>query len=115
VRPAPASWRESLATTTTTTAALEITLPAADLRLRSGNERRQTVNAATIRNHRLRLVLRLKLRLSAMLAMVIAIARLMLVALLIRLSIALMVARIIVTLLIGLLLHRNEAGLLPET
>jgi len=113
VRPAPASRRESLAATT----ALEITLPAANLRLRSGNERRQAVNAAIVRNHGLRLVLRLKLRLTAMLAMVIAIAitRLMLFALLIWLSIALMVARIVVALLVGLRLHRDEAGLLPET
>ena len=112
MRPAPAS-RESLAATTT---ALEITLPAADLRLRSGNERRQTINAAMFRNQGLRLVLRLKLRLTAMLAMVIAIAfaRLMLFALLIRLLVALMVARIVVALLVVLWLRRDKAGLLAE-
>jgi len=113
VRPAPAP-RESLAAATTT--ALEITLAAGNLRLRSGDERRQTVNAAIVRNHGLRLVLRLKLRLTAMLAMVIAFAfaRLMLFALLIRLLVALMVARIVVALLVVLRLRRDEAGLLAE-
>src|SRR5579863_6122287 len=46
---------------------------------------------------------------------VVLFARLMLVALLIGLPLALMVARIVVARLIWLLLHRNEAGFLPET
>src|ERR1700694_5079659 len=63
VRPA-APAREALAI------ALEAARGAIDLRLRSGDERRQAIDADIIRDHRLRLRLwlRLKLRLRAMLA-----------------------------------------------
>ena len=87
---------------------------AVDLRLRSGDERRQTVDADIIGDHRLRLGLRLKLRLRAMLAMAVVLAGRMLVARLVGLSIALVVARIVVARHERLLLHRDKAGLLPE-
>jgi hypothetical protein len=113
VRTTTAPRREALAATPTFVA----TLPATDLRLRSGDERRQTVNACIVGGPSW-LGLLLKLRLWSMLSMVLAFARLMLIAWLIGLPIALVVALMIariVTLLIRLLLHRDEAGLLPET
>ena len=55
---------------------------AVDLRLRSGDERRQAIDAASVRDHRLGLRLRLVLRLRAMFA------RLLLIALIGRLSVA---------------------------
>src|SRR5438876_4921920 len=78
--------------------ALISTLAAVDLRLRSGDERRQTIDAAIVRDHGLRLRLRLILRLRTMFA------RLLLLALIGRLRVA----------GIGLGLCRHEAGLLPE-
>ena len=110
MRSPTASW-ETLAATRS----LEAALPAAHLRLRARDERRQSVDAAIVRDRWLRLVLRLKLPVRAMLAMVVAIAGLMLIALLIGLAVALMVAMIIVALLIGLLLGRYKARLLSET
>jgi len=109
VRSPTASW-ETLAATRS----LEAALPAAHLRLRARDERRQSVDAAIVRDRWLRLVLRLKLPVRAMLAMVVAIAGLMLIALLIGLAIALMIAMIVVALLIGLLLHWYKARLLSE-
>src|ERR1700688_610706 len=102
---AAAPAREALAL-----AAVESAGAAADLRLRSGDERRQPVDAGIIRNHRLRLRLglRLELRLRAVLA------RLVLVARLIGLALALVIARIVVARHERLLLHRDEAGLLAE-
>ena len=103
MRPAAAPRRETFSAI-----AFEAALAAIDLRLRSGDERGQTVNAGVVGDHRLRLGLRrLKLRLRTMLAMV-------LFALLVWLSFALMVARIVVARHERLLLHRDEAGLLPE-
>ena len=90
--------------------AFETALAAIDLRLRAGDERGQPVDAAVIRDHRLRLRLRLILRLRTMLAIPV-LAGLLLVAL-IGLAFAL-VARAVVA-HIGLLLHRNEAGFLAE-
>src|SRR5260370_19462871 len=66
---------------------------AIDLRLRSGDEGGQAVDADIIRDHRLRLWLRLKLRLRTMFAMF---ALLMLVARLVGLALALVVALIVV-------------------
>ena len=93
-------------------AALEAAGAAADLRLRSGDERRQAVDADVVRNHRLRLWLRLrlKLRLRTMLAR----CALMLVARLVGLAVALVIARIVVARHERLRLHRHEAGLLSE-
>jgi hypothetical protein len=102
VRPAPPA-REALAAA----AALETALAAIDLRLRAGDERGQAVNAAIVGDHRLRLRLWLILRLRTMLAGLLLLA-------LIGLALALMIALTVVA-HIGLLLHRNEAGLLPET
>lgn len=93
------------------TATLKTSLAAIDLRLRAGDERGQPVDAAIVGDHRLRLRLRLILRLRTMLAIAL-LARLLLVAL-VGLAIALMIALAVVP-HIGLLLHRNEAGLLPE-
>ena len=104
--PAPPT-REPLATAVTFKSALA----AIDLRLRAGDERGQPVDAAIVGDHRLRLRLRLILRLRTMLAIAL-LARLLLVAL-VGLAIALMIALAVVP-HIGLLLHRNEAGLLPE-
>jgi hypothetical protein len=108
VRPATTS-REALST-------LKAARAAVDLRLRTGNEGRQTVNAGVVGYHRLRLGLRrLKLRLRTMLAMARVFAGLMLLARLVRLSFALVVARIVVARHERLLLlHRDEAGLLSE-
>src|SRR6202035_400799 len=110
VRPA-APAREALALAT-----VEAARGATDLRLRSGDERRQPVDAGIIRNHRLRLRLglwlRLKLRLRTVLAMLFA--GLMLVARLVGLSVALVFARIVVARHERLRLYRDEAGLLPE-
>src|SRR5882724_4910159 len=112
-----AATRETLAAT-----AFKTTRAAIDLRLRSGDERRQAVDADAIRNHRLRLRLRLrlKLRLRTMLAMAsvftgrIVFARRMLVARLVGLPLALVVALIVVARDERLWLHRDEAGLLSE-
>ncbi len=73
-------------------AAFEAAWAATDLRLRSGDERRQAIDAAAVGNHRLRLGLRLKLRLRTMLAMLAMFARL-LVARLVGLPVALVLAR----------------------
>jgi hypothetical protein len=115
--PAPA--RKALAI-----AAFEAARGAADLRLRSGDKRRQPVDTAIIRNCRLWLLLRLWLwlwlglkLLPAVFAMAAMFARLVLVALLVWLSVALVVACIIVAIVAryeGLRLHRNKAGLLPK-
>src|SRR5258708_934772 len=105
VRPAAAA-RETLAAI-----AFEPARGAIDLRLRSGDERRQTVDAAIVRDSRLRVGLRvgLELRLGAMFA------RLMLLfARLVGLALALMIARAVVARHERLRLHRDEAGLLPE-
>jgi hypothetical protein len=110
MRPAPPA-REAFALAAI---ALEPAWAAADLRLRTGDERRQAIDADAIGDHRLRLLLRLKLRLLAMLTMAAMLAGLMLVALLVGLSFALMVTRIIVARHERLRLHRDEAGLLPE-
>ena len=105
MRPAAPS-REALAAT-----AFETARAAIDLRLRSGDERRQAIDADIVRDYRLRLGLRLKLRLRTMFAMF---AGLMLVARLVGLAVALMVALRVVARHERLRLHRNEAGLLPE-
>ena len=81
------------------------------LRLRAGDEGGQAIDAAGVGNHRLRLGLRLILRLRTMLAFAMMLARLLVA--LVGLAIALMIALAVVP-HIGLLLHRNEAGLLPE-
>src|SRR6185437_3115528 len=82
---------------------------AIDLRLRSGDERRQPVDAA-IRNHRLRLRLRLRLelRLRPVVAIVVVLARLMLLTRLVGLSLALMVALLIVARHVRLRLRRDK-------
>ena len=104
-----------------TLAALESARATIDLRLRPGDERRQTVDAGVIGGHGLglRLRLRLKLRLWAMIALAGVFAGRMLVAWLIGLAVALVVARIIVARIIvarheGLRLRRHEAWLLAE-
>lgn len=79
---------------------------AVDLWLRSGDEGRQAIDAATVRHRRLRLLI---LRLAALLAMF---ARLVLMLLLARL-ILLMLARGVVT-GVRLLLLRYESRLLAE-
>jgi hypothetical protein len=96
---------------------------AADLRLRTGDERRQAIHAATVRDDRLRLRLRLILRLRAMLAIatipvpvpvsaVFAIfPRLLVIALIGLRLLALIVAHVGLLLLRGL---RREARLLAE-
>jgi hypothetical protein len=109
VRPAPTARRETFAAV-----AFEAALAGVHLRLRSRDERWQTVDAAIVCDHRLRMALRLKLRLLALLAVMLALARLMLIALLIVLPVTLMVAGIVVSLREWLLLHRNETRLLPE-
>ena len=92
-------------------AAFETARTAIDLRLRSGDERRQAVDAGIIRDRRLRLWLRLGLELGLRTMF----ARLMLLfARLIRLAFALMIALAVVARHEGLRLHRNEAGLLTE-
>jgi hypothetical protein len=100
------------AVTTFAATALETARGAIDLRLRSGDEGRQAIDADIIRDHRLRLGLRLKLRLRTMLAMSGVFA--VLVARLVGLPLALMVALIVVARHERLWLHRGEAGLLPE-
>src|SRR5665213_2531774 len=125
MRPAAAAW-EALALT-----GIETAGRCADLRLRSGDERRQPVDAGIIRNHRLRLGLLqlrlwLKLRLRTVLAMF---TRRMLFARLVRLAFTLVIAGIILALIVvariiialdivarheRLRLHRDEAGLLTE-
>src|SRR5438552_3775367 len=111
VRPA-APARETFAAAT----AFEPAGSAVRLRLRPGDEGGQTIDAAGIGNHRLRLGLRLILRLRAMLALAMMFARL-LIALV---AIGLALARLEVALLIvfarheRLLLLRHEAGLLAE-
>src|ERR1700722_16216459 len=70
MRPAAAARRETFAAI-----AFETSRAAIDLRLRSGDERRQAIDADIVRDHRLRLGLRrLKLRLRAMFAMIVVIA-----------------------------------------
>ena len=103
--------REALAAT-----AFEAARAAIDLRLRSGDERRQAINADVVRDYRLllRLWLRLKLGLRAMFAMAAMFAGLMLVARLVGLALALMLARRVIPRHEGLRLRRDEAGLLPE-
>src|ERR1700759_5306254 len=86
-----------------------VDLAAIDLRLRSGDERRQPVDAA-VRDHRLWLGLRVRLilRLRAMIAVVVMFARLMLLARLVGLPLALMVALLILARHVGLRLRRDE-------
>src|SRR6267142_2022955 len=106
VRPAAAA-RETLS-------AFEAARTAIDLRLRSGDERRQAIDADAIGNHRLWLWLRLKLRLRTMLAIAGVFAGRMLLARLVGLPFALLVARSIVARHERLRLRRDETGLLPE-
>src|SRR5882672_8365398 len=106
VRPAAAA-RETLS-------AFEAARAAIDLRLRSGDERRQAIDADAIGNHRLWLWLRLKLRLRTMLAIAAVFAGRMLLARLVGLSVALLVARRVVARHERLLLRRDETRLLPE-
>src|SRR6185437_10543868 len=102
--------REALAT------AIAFISPAAiDLRLRTGDEGGQAVDAAIVRRHRLRLRLRRILRLRAMLALAAVLARLLLFALKGLLVVALMVAPTIVAYVgLRLVLLRHEARLLAE-
>src|SRR6267378_2164990 len=102
VRPPPPP-RETLA-------AFETAWAAINLRLRSGDERRQAIDADAVGDHRLGLWLRLKLRLRTMLAMAGVFAGRMLLARLVGLG----VARAVVARHERLRLHRDEAGLLPE-
>src|SRR5215472_3363335 len=81
----------------------------ADLRLRSGDEGGQAIDAASVRNHGLRL--RLVLRLRTVFARFAMLTRLMLIAL-IRLALARL---LVVVAHIGLRLLRHEAGLLAKT
>src|SRR5712671_7518913 len=106
VRPAAAA-RETLS-------AFEAARTAIDLRLRSGDERRQAIDADAIGNHRLWLWLRLKLRLRTMLAIAAVLAGRMLLARLIGLTVTLLVARRVVARYERLRLRRDETGLLPE-
>src|SRR5260221_11849383 len=106
--PAPSPWK------TLAAPALELARGGIDLRLRSGDEGRQAINADIIRDYRLRLWLRLKLLLRTMFAMAGVFARLMLVARLVGLPLALVVALAVVARHERLRLHRDEAGLLPE-
>jgi hypothetical protein len=111
VWPTAAAWRETFTAAIT----LESSRTAVDLRLRSRDERRQTIDADVVRYHRLRLGLRwLKLRLRTMLAMIVVFAGLVLIARLVGLPLALVVALMIVARHERLLLHRDETGLLPE-
>ena len=106
--PAPA--RIAFAATT----ALKTCLAAIDLRLRPGDERRQAIDAASVRDHRLGLRrLRLILRLRAMLAIPVMFARL-LIALIGRLPLALIVIALIVVAHERLRLLRSEPRLLAE-
>src|SRR5262249_36304416 len=98
-----------------------IGLAAIDLRLRSGDEGGQAIDAAIVRRHRLWLRLRLRrvLRLrtlAAVLAISAVLARLLLVTLIGLLVVALMLAPATVAIVahIRLRLLRNEAGLLAE-
>ena len=84
---------------------------AVDLRLRSGDERRQAIDAAGVCDHRLGLRLRLILRLRAVFAVALLFARRLLA--LIGLTVTLLIARAVVA-HIGLRLHGHEAGLLAE-
>src|SRR5262245_3838257 len=108
MRPAPPA-RIAFAATT-----LEAAGPAIDLGLRPGDERRQAVDAATVRNGRLGLRLRLILRLRTMFTLTLArlamFTRLLLVAL-IGLVVAIAVAMVVVA-HIGLRLRRDETRLL---
>src|SRR5258706_409773 len=101
----PALPRETLATI-----ALETARAAIDLRLRSGDERRQAIDTDTVGNHRLWLRLRLKRRLRTMFARATVVAGRMLLARLVGLGLA----WIVVARHERLRLRRNEAGLLPE-
>src|SRR5438477_9730481 len=103
---APAASRKTLSPLT----AFEWPRAAIDLRLRSGNERRQAIDAAGVCNDRLGLWLRLVLRLRAMFAFTLPVfARLLLLFSLKWLSFALAAFADV-----GLLLHRDETGLLSE-
>jgi hypothetical protein len=102
---APAASRKTLSPLT----AFECPCAAIDLRLRSGNEGGQAIDAAGVCNDRLGLWLRLVLRLRAMFALTLAVfARLLLLSLK-WLSLALAAFADV-----GLRLHRDETGLLPE-
>src|SRR5260221_11599051 len=91
--PAPSPWK------TLAAPALELARGAIDLRLRSGDEGRQAIDADIIRDYRLRLWLWLwlKLRLRTMFAVAGVFAGLMLVTRLAGLPPALVVALIVVT------------------
>ena len=100
-------------------AALESRCAANDLRLRSGDEGGQAIDAASVCDDRLGLRLRLILRLRAMFAFTLAVMFARLLLLLLTLE-RLSFARCIVALArgafadIGLRLDRDETGLLPE-
>jgi len=83
---------------------------AIDLRLRSGDERRQAIDPAGVCDHRLGLRLRLILRLRAVFAVALLFARRLLA--LIGLTVAL-IARAVVA-HIGLRLYGHETGLLAK-
>ena len=114
MRPAAAARRKAFAAI-----ALEGAGAAVDLRLRSGDESRQAIDADVVGDRRLRLGLRLKLRLRTVIAIAIVFARLvfarlMLLAWLVGLALALVVALIVVARHERLRLGRYEAGFLPE-
>jgi hypothetical protein len=107
---APAASRKTLSPLT----AFERACAAIDLRLRSGNEGGQAIDAAGVGNDRLGLWLRLVLRLRAMFAFTLAVfARLLLFSLK-WLSIALAAFTLAAFAYVGLRLHRDETGLLSE-
>jgi hypothetical protein len=110
---APAASRKTLRPLT----AFERTCAAIDLRLRSGNEGGQAIDAAGVRDDRLGLWLWLVLRLRAMFALTVftltVFARLLLFTLK-WLSLALAAFTLAAFAYVRLRLHRDETGLLPE-
>jgi hypothetical protein len=102
---APAASRKTLSPLT----AFEGACAAIDLRLRSGNEGGQPIDAAGVRNNRLGLWLRLVLRLRAMFALTLAVFARLLLFTLKWLSFALAAFANV-----RLRLHWHETGLLPE-
>ena len=96
-----------------TTAAIALIAAIELRRLRSGDERRQAIDAARVRHHRLGL--RLILRLRTMLARLTVLARLLLIALIGLAALALLIALIVVAHIgLRLLLLRHKARLLSE-
>jgi hypothetical protein len=114
VRPAAAARWKAFAAITLEATRSAVAASAIDLRLRSGDERRQAINADVVWHRRLRLRLRrLKLRLRTVVPIVIVLARLVMLVTVAR-RVGLALAMMVVARHERLRLRRNETRLLPE-